>query len=171
MEAALKNFTKKKLDDLEKKLLKFCEQTLDKAIQSRFDAPGAHNFTGNLVNSIVVGLWREGRLVQGFLPGSKNNVEMVKRKKMTAGVWYRYKIDYDTVPNTVFYGTVTTNQGKGRQDALNFLETFKPDPKAAFHIVVAYTTEYANWVETMRGTTGFMKTVEWIKMNTETLIK
>lgn len=171
LEIALKDFSKKMYDELEQKLLKHCEEILDRAIQFRFEAPGAHNFTGNLVNSIAVGLWRNGVLVQGYLPGAKNNVEMVRRNKMTAGLWYRFRIDYDTVPNTVYYGTVATDKGKGRNDAMNFLDTFKPDPKAIFQIAVGYTTEYASWVETLRHTTGYMNTVEWIKLNTEKVVR
>lgn len=173
---ALRNFTKEKYDAMQQKLLTHCEEILDQAIQFRFGANNAHNFTGNLVNSIVVGLWREGKFVQGFLPGSRNNVEMVRRKKMTAtgGIkgsgWYKFRIDYDTVPNTMYHATVATDEGKGRNDAIAFLESFKPDKNAIFQIVVGYTTEYASWVESVRGTTGYLQTVEWVKMNTEKAI-
>ena len=172
LEISLNRFAARQLDKLEQKLLTFCKELLDAAVQFRFENPEAHNFTGNLVGSIAVGLWRKGNLVSGFLPGAANNVERVTRKKMTAPNWYKFTPeDYDTVPNTVYHAEVKTNRGYGRDDAKMFLDTFKADPKAEFIVAVAYTTEYAEWVETHRHTTGFFKTVEWIKLNAPKVAK
>ena len=51
---------------------------------------------------------------------------------------------------------------KGIEDAYEFISTFKPDT-SGFVIVVAYTTDYATWVEQQRQTTGFINTLQYAK--------
>ena len=171
LRTALRNFRKQKLDELEKKLSKYADELLNQAVMFRFErtsgSPAAHNFTGNLVSSICVGLWREGNMVHCSIAGQKNQVAWVKRwhNKMTGpDRWYKFKYDYDTDKNTMYHATIVTDEGFGRYDAQKFLETHQPAARDTFHLAVAYTTEYAAWVEAKRHTTGYLETVDWIKM-------
>ena len=164
MEVAMKRFVKEQGDVIERKLDKYCKNLLNEAVQFRFSAPGAHNFTGNLVGSIVAGLFRDGNLIVYYISGEGNNVDRVRKKKMTYPKRYFFKEDYDTVPHTVYKPEVVTDSGFGRDDAKRFIESYMPSKNSLFEVVVAYTTEYASFVETERHTTGYLNTVNFIKM-------
>lgn len=171
MRRALKEFREKKLNELERKMRKYADDLLNQAVMFRYSrvngSPAAHNFTGNLISSICVGLWREGNMVYCAIAGQKNQVAWVKRwhNKMTGpDRWYKFKWDYDTAPNTMYHATVITDQGFGRYDAQKFLASHQPAHRDTFHLVVAYTTEYAAWVEAKRHTTGYLETADWIRM-------
>ena len=51
---------------MEKHLRKWCRNILDAAIKARQKNPQAHNFTGNLLNSIVVCLYKNGRPIIAY---------------------------------------------------------------------------------------------------------
>lgn len=187
MRAAMKEFRKEQYDILEEKLVKFCGLILQKAIDARLENTSSssergHNFTGNLINSIVVGLFREGRLVMFVLPGDEQGIDRPIMKKMSYPFKYyfseKYKksrggrkslgLDWDqTQPSSFYSPELKTNLLWGFTDAKRFIHSYKPSKKAVFQIVVGYTTEYASFVEEKRHTTGYMKMVEWVNMNTE----
>lgn len=175
MARAIKRFEKKKMDELQQKLKAYADDLLESAVRFRFErtysSPAAHNFTGNLVSSIAVGLWRKGKLVHGVIAGSQNQVTKVWRRKMTGpDRWYKFRVDWDTNKNTMYHAEVVTDEGFGRDDARRFLDTHRPGRNEEFHLAVAYTVEYAEWVETKRHTTGYMETVEWINMTIDNAV-
>lgn len=182
----LLEFRKQQYDLLEKKLVKYCGRLLNEAIDARLEASYAgkgHNFTGNLINSIVVGLFREGNLVMFVLPDA-TEVGRPIMKKMSYPFKYYFSevhkksrggrrslgLDWDqTHPSSFYSPELKTNLLYGNTDAKLFIRGYQADKNAVFQIVVGYTTEYASFVETKRGTTGYLKMVEWVNMNTEML--
>lgn len=181
MTHAIKEFRKEQYDKLEKKLVRYCERLLGQALNARHHAPNAHNFTGNLINSIVVGLFREGSLVMFVTPGPDQGEERPRRKKMTFPFSYYWSEDrkksklgwdYDqTSPSSFYEPELKTNLSLGGADASRFIRSYKPHKDAVFQVVVGYTTEYASWVEEKRRTTGFMETVDWIQMSINGVIE
>lgn len=186
MKSAMKEFRKEQYDILEKKLVKYCGLILTKAIDARLENTSSsrlkgHNFTGNLINSIVVGLFREGNLVMYVTPSAEQGIDPPIRKKMTYPFNYyfsenkkksKYGLDWDqTHPSSYYEPELKTNQQKGGTDAKRFIHSYKPAKRAVFQIVVGYTTEYASFVEEKRKTTGYMKMVEWVNMNIEQAIQ
>lgn len=175
MKVALENFSRTKYDELEEKLKAHCNEIIEQAIGFRLNNPNAHNFTGNLLNSIVVALYREGSLVYYTIP-SQHGIEPPFGWKMTAPKKYYFSLtnsklglDYSkTEPSSYYEPAKVTNKKTGIQDAQDFIKSFKPDKKSVFQIVVAYTVEYAEWVQT---TTGYLRTVQWIQLNTGKVVK
>ena len=175
MKVALENFAKAKYDELEERLKNHCNEIIEQAIGFRLNNPNAHDFTGNLLNSIVVALYRNGQLVYYTIP-NQHGVEAPFGWKMTAPKKYYFSLtrgklglDYSkTEPSSYYEPAKVTNGKTGIQDAQEYIHNFKPDKKAVFQIVVAYTADYAEWVET---TTGYLRTVQWIQINTGNVIK
>lgn len=178
MREAMLEFRKKQYDILEKKLVKYCGTILRQAIDARLFAKDAHNFTGNLINSIVVGLFREGRLVMFVVPDTIEIERPIMRKMRFPFNYYfsddrsrsKYGRDYDQARSSYYEPELTTNLVYGNADARRFIKSYTPAKNAVFQIVVGYTTEYASFVETKRHTTGYMQMVEWVNMNTEKAI-
>lgn len=179
MREAMLEFRKKQYDILEKKLVKYCGTILRQAIDARLSADNAHNFTGNLINSIVVGLFREGRLVMFVVPDTIEVERPIMRKMRFPFNYYfseskkksKYGLDWDqTHPSSYYEPELTTNLVYGNADARRFIKSYTPPKNAVFQIVVGYTTEYASFVESKRHTTGYMQMVEWVNMNTEKAI-
>lgn len=146
-------------DCTESQLKKYCWSLLDKAIKSRQQAPGAHNFTGNFLNSIVVCLYREGNPVIAYYSSSLVPEAIVPkmRKRIRRRVFFSK--DYDG-EQSAYLPTVDTNGGWGKDDAQKFFEYYKPSGNNLFDIVVAYTVEYADWINYERGTAGFLNTLQ-----------
>lgn len=171
---ALTSFRKQQYDKLEVRLVRYCGQILTQAVNARLFANNAHNFTGNLINSIVVGLFREGKLVMFVTPSSEQGIERPIRKKMTYPFKYyfsedtkrsKYGLDYDqTHPSSFYEPELKTNLAYGTGDARRFIKSYPASKNAVFQIVVGYTTEYASWVETKRHTTGYMEMIDWVQM-------
>lgn len=175
----LQKFRKEQYDLLEAKLVKFCGKIMSQAIDARLLADGAHNFTGNLINSIVVGLFREGKLVMYVSPDPWV-VDKPIMKKMTYPFKYYFSesnkksrggrrslgLDWDqTHPSSFYSPEMKTNKSYGGTDAKRFIQSYNASPNMVFQIVVGYTTEYASFVESKRGTTGYMQMVQWVEMN------
>ena len=148
------------VDDVEKRCRKFCSDLCQQAINARKSAPGAHNFTGNLLNSIVVCLYREKEPIDAYYAAQyvpkAIRVKMRARKKRG----YRFNPDYDGAKSR-YLPTVDTNGGWGVDDARNFFQSYSPPGKNLFDIVVVYPVEYANWIEAERGTTGIIRAYAW----------
>ena len=49
------------------------------------------------------------------------------------------------------------NGGWGEDDARNFFQSYVPQGKNLFDIVVAYPVEYGKWVEAKRASTGILQ--------------
>lgn len=155
-------------DRKEKELKKYCDVLCERAIDFRLAEPEAHDFTGNLLNSIAVVLYRRGKLVQATLSSSMVPGEIAR--KMTAGKFYHFKPDYSGVERT-YQPEVKTDEGYGKYDAQSFVLYYEANPNAIFEIVCAYTVEYAKFVEMQRHTTGYLNEVSFIKINTANVIK
>lgn len=154
---AIADYRKRILDEVEKRCRKFCTDLCQEAIKERQHAEGAHNFTGNLINSIVVCLYREKEPINAYYAGQyvpkAIQVKMRARKKKP----YHFNPDYDG-DKSHYLPEVQTNGGWGVDDARNFFQQYMPQGNNLFDIVVAYPVEYGEWVEMKRGTTGIMQT-------------
>jgi hypothetical protein len=161
---AFKDFEKNILDTTEQELKRYCWQILDAAIKAREHFPGAHDFTGNLLNSIVVCLYKRRNPVIAYFSSSlvpeaiRPKMRILRSSEKRYGFNPDYSGDY-----SIYKPTVPTNGGWGRDDAENFFETFVPDGNNLFDIVVAYTVEYADWVNQQRGTTGILETEKYAR--------
>lgn len=148
------------LDEVEKRCRRFCSNMCVEAIRARLTADGAHNFTGNLINSIVVCLYREREPVIAYYAAQYApeaiQVKMKARKRKS----YHFNPDYDG-EKSHYLPTIQTNGGWGVDDARTFFQEYTPQGKNLFDIVVAYPVEYANWVEMNRGTTGILRAYAW----------
>ncbi len=150
------------LDEVDKTAAFLCERLIANAVLNRQNAPGAHDFTGNLLNSIVTGYYLDGEL-RAFFRAESAGVRPSRYYKMRASHGtYFFKYDYRG-RKSYYKPTIETDGGKGVEDAEMFIMTYTPRIRNGFEIVVAYTTEYATWVENERRTTGFMNTLAWAK--------
>lgn len=157
---ALERFRDEKVDKIQSHMVGLCQKTVQEAINARLHIEGARQFTGNLVNSIACALYRDGRLVHASY--SKDEVAPPVRRKMTAPKVYSFEPAWDEGKVRRFKPEIATGQTRGPQDALQFVQNYKPDGKALLQMVLAYTTEYATFVEAIRGTTGYFQTMEFI---------
>lgn len=156
---AVEDYKKKVLEDLEKRAKYFCEALCQAAIKFRETNPYKHDFTGNLLNSIVVCLY-DSKKSPIYAVYAAEKVPKAIQVKMTAGYLYRFGRDYEQ-DRSFYKPEVDTNQGWGEDDAREFFNSYRPSGNNLFTIVVAYPTEYAEWVEIKRGTTGIMTTYDF----------
>lgn len=147
---------------MEAELEKWCSHILDAAIMERQMNPNAHNFTGNLLNSIVVCLYRNRKPVMAWYAHDRVPEAIMPKMKKRLRKRVFFKRDYDGEPSA-YLPTVDTNGGWGYEDAQEFFESYTPNGNNLFDIVVAYTVEYANWVQIQRATTGILNTWNFVK--------
>lgn len=147
----------------------FARDLVTQAIIERQSAPGSHNFTGNLLNSIVVCVYKNGAPEVAYYP-SEYGVAKAIRFKMSGPKVYHFKHDYDGDESS-YEAMTKTNQGWGEDDARNFFREYNPGNKSRYCIVVAYTTEYASFVDSYRHTTGFTGTYSYAKHNGWRILK
>lgn len=145
---------------MEAELKKWCSHILDAAIMARQRNPRAHNLTGNLLNSIVVCLYRNGDPVIAYFSSDivPEAILPKMRKRLRKRVFF--KRDYDG-KESAYLPTIETNGGWGKDDAQEFFESYTPKGNNLFDVVVAYTVEYANWVQMERGTAGILQTLQY----------
>lgn len=163
IESAMKAFMHEVYDDVRERVGVYARALIAEAVANRQSAPRKHNFTGNLLNSIVVCVYEQGRPWVAYYPSQYGIVKAI-RFKMTRPRKYHFKRDYDGDEST-YKAEIETNQGWGVDDAREFFEEFRPSSTAKYCIVVAYPTEYASFVESYRHTTGFVGTYTWAKHN------
>ena len=143
-------------DEVENRCRKFCTDLCQEAINARKNAPGAHNFTGNLINSIVVCLYRNREPINAYYAAQYVPKAIQVKMRQRTRKRYRFNPDYDG-DKSHYLPTVQTNGGWGEDDARHFFQDYVPKGKNLFDIVVAYPVEYGNWVETQRSTTGILQ--------------
>ena len=131
----------------------FCDFLCEQAIKHRETAPGKHDFTGNLLNSIVVCLYKKNKPV--YASYAAERVAKAIQVKMTAPKKYSFKSDYEGA-QSYYNPTIKTDEGWGERDAAAFFRSYNPHNNSLFTIVVAYPVEYADWVEAMRATAGIL---------------
>ncbi len=153
---AIADYRTQIFDEVEKRCRKFCTDLCQEAIRDRQNAPGAHNYTGNLINSIVVCLYRDKEPINAYYAAQyvpkAIQVKMRQRKRKS----YRFNPDYDGEKSN-YLPEVQTNGGWGEDDARHFFQQYVPQGKNLFDIVVAYPVEYGKWIEMKRSTTGIMQ--------------
>jgi len=161
---------------------KWCVEILRKAIFERLNADGAHNFTGNLINSICVLLYRKSKgTVTTYFGYDKAGLQLPIRRELsgiTARKTHRknrvrFRVDWDQQFDSFIRGDslIGTDESWGQNDAQQFAKYWLPQSSNSdFVICVAYTSEYASFVEHERQTTGILMTelfvertaVEWV---------
>lgn len=145
-------------DTLESKLDRLCRDLIDKAVDFRLTDPEAHDFTGNLINSIVCALYRKGQLIRTYHP---YDIMPPIQNKMTSPKHYYFTRDWRG-DESYYEPEIKTDTGNGRRDAERFVSTYISMKGAEFEVLVAYTTEYAAWVEMERVTTGYMYLFQYV---------
>lgn len=138
-----------------------CQNILVAAIRARLSAEGAHDFTGNLLNSIVVVLYDQGEIANVLSSGEDGMVrrpisrQMYARKKP-----FRFAKDY-WGQKSVYHADVPTKNKYADEDVAAFVASNVPSFTDGYCITVAYAVDYADWVESMRQTTGFLETEKY----------
>lgn len=153
---AVTDYRKQIFDIVEKRCRKFCTELCQEAIRARQNADGAHNFTGNLLNSIVVCLYREKEPINAYYAAQYVPKAIQVKMRKRSRKHYRFNPDYDG-ENSHYLPELQTNGGWGEDDARNFFQQYIPRGKNLFDIVIAYPVEYGKWVETKRSTTGILQ--------------
>lgn len=159
VEKAFAKFEKHIMEVSRKRLKEWCQELVSAAVNMRLNDFKAHNFTGNLLNSIVVCLYEQGEPVEAFYSSEDGRVKSAIMPKMTARPrpYSFYKTgDYEG-NRSVYKAEVSTNGGWGIDDAKEFFASFRPDGNNLFDVVVAYTVEYSTWVQAKRNSTGFLE--------------
>ena len=152
---ALAEYKAQIFDEVEIRCRKFCTDLCQEAIKDRQNAAGAHNYTGNLLNSIVVCLYRNKEPINAYYAAQYVTKAIQVKMRKRSRKRYRFAPDYDG-EKSQYLPTVQTNGGWGEDDARNFFQQYNPPGKNLFDIVVAYPVEYGKWVEAQRGTTGII---------------
>lgn len=154
----------KRLDDICRNLL------LDAVIENRRRHPSAHQFTGNLINSIVVILFdrMEGAQYDFFAYDRlrapiRREMSARTSRKTTRKNAIHFRPDWQNTPHSMYRPEVETDESYGPQDARAFASSFRPLTNKMFEICVAYTSEYAEWVEINNHTTGFLNSQRFAK--------
>lgn len=158
--AAIDDYRKKIVDEVENRCKEYCEDLCWSAIRYRRENPDAHDFTGNLISSIVVCLYREKKPVTAYY-ASEQFIPKAIQVKMSANAKYRkryfFNPDYSGTTSG-FRAEIRTDKGWGEEDARQFFQWYRPKGKNLFDIVVAYPVEYADFIESKRSTTGIIDT-------------
>lgn len=157
---------------------KWCSEIIRKAVFERLNPIGGHNFTGNLINSIVVLLYRKSNSTVSTYFASQTGLKPAIRRELSAitykGRRRRQKIHFR--PGSRFgdrdwsgqwstlrpENLIPTDESYGSTDAMRFANRWKPKVDADFVVCVAYTSEYATFVEQQRQTTGILETEEFV---------
>lgn len=155
---------------LRQRVLAFAKTFLQVAFSNRAHNTEGHNFTGNLINSILVAVYENGSPVKALFAGKEFNLKPAIQGKMTTtqrghAKKYHFMPDYDGALSS-YDADVKTDKGKGIDDAIKFVNTYKPSWNDMFHIVFAIPVEYADYITT----TGFDETVAFAEMNAKQML-
>lgn len=146
-------------DEVQRETVLLAQNLVYRAIQEREKNPRKHDFTGNLLNSIVSAVYKDKNFVKAFFSG-ETGLKSPRYYEMTASHGrYHFKIDYEGRESN-FNPEIETLRRKGLDDAYEFVSTYSPDTNG-FVVVVAYTTDYADFVEQQNATTGFLSTFKY----------
>lgn len=162
------------------KCITLARQVLQRALYYREQLVASdigHNYTGNFINSIVCGVWKNGVNIS-ILLGSKLVGKPPIMGKMTAkkdgslrryifGEKFRDRMnttdgypegvngpDWDDASSTFLAGIRTNTSKQGMQDAMDFISNFKPHIRKGYVIALGYPVEYAEEMEKYRASTG-----------------
>lgn len=154
---AIEEHWQKILNIVEEKCRTYCSNLCLEAIKQRQNNPNAHNFTGNLLNSIVVCLYRDNKPVAAYYAAQYAAEAIQVKMRMRKRRRYFFNPDYDG-EKSAYLPTIQTNGGWGVDDAKEFFSDYRPNSGNVFDIVVVYPVEYATWIEYKRGSTGIVQT-------------
>ena len=161
---------------------KWCVEILRNAIRFRYATAEGHNLTGNLINSICVLLYRKSKgTISSYFGYDKAGLKLPIRRELS-GITTRktmrknrikLAVDWSGRTNSLIKpkSLIPTDESYGQNDAQEFARWWVPkDHNSDFVICVAYTSEYASFVEHERQTTGFLETesfvassaIEWV---------
>lgn len=156
---AFKAYKRQVDHEVQREIELFAQNLVYRAIQERKKNPLKHDFTGNLLNSIVSAVYKDKNLSKAFFSG-ETGIRQPRMYEMTASHGrYHIKVDYEGKTSN-YVPDIETLRRKGLDDAYEFVSTYIPDTKG-YVIVVAYTTDYADFVEHERATTGFLSTFKY----------
>lgn len=157
---AVDNYWNDILNEVEGQCKTYCMKLCTEAVKARQTNPKAHNFTGNLLNSIVVCLYRKGEPVIAYYAAQYAAEAIQMKMKQRKRRRYFFNPDYDG-ENSAYLPTIQTNGGWGVDDAREYFYEHKPNGNNLFDIVVAYPVEYAQWIEDHRASTGIVQTYQY----------
>lgn len=156
---AFKEFAKQIDNEVQRETELLAQNLVYYAVKQRESTPGKHDFTGNLLNSIVSAVYKDKSLTKAYFSG-ETGIKAPRYYEMTASHGrYHFKVDYEGVTSN-YTPDIETLRRKGLDDAYEFVSTYTPQING-FVIVVAYTTDYADFVEQQRKTTGFLSTFKY----------
>lgn len=136
---------------MEKKCIELTQRLCFLGLNFREYNENAHNFTGNLINSIVAVLYKDG--VEKYAEYASRTVgKPAIRVKMTAPKSYHFRRDWQGAESH-YMADEETNRGWGIDDADRFVKQYHPKGKG-WVVTLAYPVEYAAYVEKHRQSTG-----------------
>lgn len=153
---AFADYRKEIFDEVENRCRKFCTDLCQEAIKARQNNEAAHNYTGNLINSIVVCLYRDKEPINAYYAAQYAPKAIQVKMRLRKRKHYRFNPDYEGDKST-YLPEVQTNGGWGEDDARHFFQDYVPKGRNLFDIVVAYPVEYGKWVEAKRSSTGILQ--------------
>lgn len=153
---AFADYRKEIFDEVENRCRKFCTDLCQEAIKARQNNEAAHNYTGNLINSIVVCLYRDKEPINAYYAAQYVPKAIQVKMRLRKRKHYRFNPDYEG-DKSQYLPEVQTNGGWGEDDARNFFQDYVPKGRNLFDIVVAYPVEYGKWVEAKRSSTGILQ--------------
>lgn len=156
---AFVEFQKQIDDEVQHETVLLAQNLVYRAIQERERNPRKHDFTGNLLNSIVSAVYKDRNFVKAFFSGEAGLKEPRYYEMTASHGRYHFKVDYEGRESS-FNPETETLRRKGLADAYEFVSTYSPDING-FVVVVAYTTDYADFVEQQNATTGFLSTFKY----------
>lgn len=159
-------------------LQKWCAEIIRKAVFARMNPFGGHNFTGNLINSIVVILYRKSTHTKENFFGAKISGKPAIMRELTSvnargkqrvnNIYFRPGSKFGDVDWSNQWSVlkaenlIPTDQSYGADDAIAFSQQWTPTLGTDFEICVAYTVEYADFVEQQRQTTGYLEVLDFV---------
>lgn len=173
LEKAVRQFQQNEMHDVVlNELENICEKILLYAVvMQRMTIKGAHQYTGNLINSIVVILFDRLDGVQydyyaydSVLPGMKPPIRREMTALTTRGTKRKNAVhfkpaDWQGSVDSFYRPEIVTDESYGQDDARAFASSCIPTTGKDFEICVAYTSEYAEWVENERHTVGLLRSM------------
>lgn len=153
---AFADYRKEIFDEVENRCRKFCTDLCQEAIKARQNNEAAHNYTGNLINSIVVCLYRDKEPINAYYAAQYVPKAIQVKMRLRKRKHYRFNPDYEG-DKSQYLPEVQTNGGWGEDDARHFFQDYVPKGRNLFDIVVAYPVEYGKWVEAKRSSTGILQ--------------
>lgn len=162
IDKAFRDFRNHIDEEVIKQLNLICQNILIRAIRFRLSQQEGHDYTGNLINSIVVILYDEGEVSNVWTAGQDGQIKKPITRKMSARKKpYYFHTDWSAGHGTHYRAEVPTNKGFAYDDIESFAANHRPNFTKGYCISVAYTVEYADWVEAQRGTTGYLESLKF----------